>query len=425
MKKILAILLTVTAFFGCNVIVEEDSHGVGYLSLELSYEGEYQTKVSIPQVNTDDFIIILDRPIDGYVRQFTYSELKDQIVNEGGIPLSPGHYNITAVSPESHPAAFEQPIFEGSSSFDILVGESASVKIVCTLKNMVVTIEPTASFTNEVVDYAVVVSNGFGSLTWSKSDVEAGLAGYFTVAPLHVHVDGFRSIDPTASAAVFDGDITNVASRDHHVIILDAVNTGAVGGFSIHVDYTTNDIYTDFEVPGFPEVGVPGGNEGTGGDDEEDEPSGLDGLRLDWKANPSKDIYELKSSYEENEVLMQIYSKYGIEGFLVKISSPIESFIGTVESMMGGYTVTEDEVEYVVLDLMDPDVAAKLTGIGLTAGEDLKGADKTVPFPLDGLLPMIVPFGPEVGSIHTFVMEVTDAEGQVLTEVLEFQYEGN
>jgi len=93
--------------------------------------------------------------------------------------------------------------------------------------------------------------------------------------------------------------------------------------------------------------------------------------------------------------------------------------------MMGGYKVSEDGTDYVVLDMMDQDVADKMSAIGLTAGDDLKGADKTVPFPLDGLLPMIIPFGPEVGSVHTFVMEVTDANGQILKETLKFQYKGN
>lgn len=427
MKKITAIILAAVAVFAsCTINVIENPEKVGYFTLDLSYEGEYQTKVDIPQVSVDNFIIVLDRPIDNYIHQFTYAELKEQIENEGGVALSPGHYNIKAYSPSNAPAAFDQPIFEGSSSFDVITGESVSVKILCRLTNMVVTIETTSSFTNELVDYAVVISNGLGSLTWSKDDVEAGLVGYFTVAPLHIHVDGFRYMDPTASSAVFDGDISNVAARDHHVIILDAVNTGAVGGIEINIDYSTNDIFANFEVPGFPETGVPGGNEGLGGDDEgDDEIEGLDGLKLDWSANPSKGIYELKSTYSESEVLMEIYSKYGIEGFLVKIASPLDPFIGTVESMMGGYTVEEDGTTYVVLDLMDPSVAEKMSGIGLTAGEDLMGAEKTVPFPLDGLLPMIIPFGPEVGSVHTFVMEVTDANGQVLTEVLKFQYQGN
>lgn len=431
MKRIVSIMLAAVAVFvGCNKEESKDQQLNGSLALKLSYEGEYQTKVTIPEVNTDDFIIILERKADGYQKVFTYGELKSQADGNGGIPLVPGNYDIKAISEKSAPAAFEQPIFEGSSSFVIKTGEVTSVSVTCSLQNMVVTIEPSTSFTNELVDYTVVIDNGIGSLTWTKAEVERGLAGYFTVAPLHIHVDGFRYIDDKAPAAVFDGDISNVAPKDHHIIRLDAVNTGAASGIEIKVDYSTNDIFSNFEVPGFPEEGIPGGDEGTSGDeeddeDENDEPTGLDGLKLEWESNPDKGMYELKSTYSEGEVLMNIYSKYGIEGFLVKIASPLESFISTVESMMGGYKVTEDGTDYVVLDLMDASVAEKMAGIGLTAGDNLKGADKTVPFPLDGLLPMIIPFGPELNSVHTFVMEVTDANGQILKEMLDFQYKGN
>lgn len=415
----------VAVFASCNEPEIKVPEKMGSLELKLSYEGEYQTKVTMPEVDVYSFNVTLERPLDGYRKVYTYAELNEQIQNNGAVSLVPGHYLITASSPKDAPAAFDQPIFAGSSNVDIKNGEVASVNLVCKLQNMVVTIEPSSNFNNELVDYTVVIDNGLGTLTWTKDDVFCGLAGYFTVAPLHIHVDGFRYIDVTAPAAVFDGDISDVAARDHHIIKLDAVNTGAVGGVEISVDYSTNDIFSNFEVPGFPEEGVPGGDEGLGGDDPGDEPAGIDGLKLDWQANPSKGVYELKSSYTEDEVLMQIYSKYGIEGFLVKIASPLESFIGTVESMMGGYYVTENGVDYVVLDLMDPSVAEKMTGIGLTAGEDLKGAGMTVPFPLDGLLPMIIPFGPEMDSVHTFVMEVTDANGQVLKEALKFQYRGN
>ena len=86
---------------------------MGSFSLDLSYEGEYKTKVSIPEVNVDAFKVTLERPADGYVKVYEFSELRSQIENEGGVPLVPGHYTITAASPENAPAAFEQPIFEG------------------------------------------------------------------------------------------------------------------------------------------------------------------------------------------------------------------------------------------------------------------------------------------------------------------------
>lgn len=416
MKKILSMIFAAAAVLtACNKNVIKDPEGMGSFSLDLSYEGEYKTKVSIPEVNVDAFKVTLERPADGYVKVYEFSELKSQIENEGGVPLVPGHYTITAASPENAPAAFEQPIFKGSASFDVKTGEVSSVTVVCTLQNMMVTIEPTTSFTNELIDYTVVIDNGIGTLIWTKADVEKGLAGYFTVAPLHVHVDGFRYIDDKAPAAVFDGDITNVAAKDHHIITLDAVNTGAVGGIEIKVDYTTNDIFSNFEVPGFPEEGVPGGDDGLGGDDPEDPEIKVEGLELLWPANPTLGQYPLKGAYDEGEVDLFIDAKNGIAGFVVKISSPTEAFVSEVKNIPGATM----ENGAVVLDLLNAETAAAMTF--LPTGDQIR--NKTyVEFPLGELLPMITFFGPATGSVHTFEMVVTDGAGQVMSHKLEFKY---
>lgn len=429
MKRIISIMFAaVTVLASCNKDVIKDPENTGSFSLNLSYEGEYTTKVTIPEVNIDNFNITLERPLDGYIKIFKYAELKSQIESEGGVPLVPGHYNITAASPADAPAAFEQPVFKGSSSFDIKTGEVTSVTVVCTLQNMVVTIEPTTRFTNELVDYTVVVDNGIGTLTWSKADVENGLAGYFSVAPLHIHVDGFRFIDDKAPAAVFDGDIANVAPKDHHHIILDAVNTGAVGGIDIVVDYSTNDIFANFEVPGFPEEGVPGGNEGIGGEEEEPGDDVIEGLELNWPANPTLATYPLKASYynkgdldpdgvayEFGEVDLFIEADNAIAGFIVKITSPTEAFVSEVQKIAGA---TMDNGA-IVLDLLNEETAAAMTF--LPTGDQLK--DKTyVEFPLGELLPMITFFAPADGSVHKFEMIVTDGAGQVLSHTLNFKY---
>lgn len=425
MKKIISIVLAAAAVLtACIKNETTDPEGMGFFSLSLSYEGEYNTKAEVNAVNIDDFKITLQRASDGYIRVFDYATLKEQVEAEGGIPLVPGYYEITAASADNEPAAFDQPIFEGKSSFIVKNGEVASVTLVCTLQNMMVTIEPTSSFTNELLNYTVIIDNGAGTLVWSKEDVEKGLAGFFTVAPLHIHVDGFRYIDDLAPAAVFDGDITNVAAKDHHIITLDAVNTGAVSGIEIKVDYTTNDIFSNFEVPGFPEDGVPGGDEGLGGDEPGgDEPGGnepgddekVEGLELIWPANPTLGAYPLKSQYETGEVDLFIKADNGIAGFIVKISSPTDSFVSEVKAIAGATM----ENGAVVLDLLNEETAAVMTF--LPTGDMIK--DKTyVEFPLGELLPMITFFGPEAGSVHTFEMIVTDGIGQVISHKLEFKF---
>ena len=56
MKKILSMIFAAAAVLtACNKNVIKDPEGMGSFSLDLSYEGEYKTKVSIPEVNVDEF----------------------------------------------------------------------------------------------------------------------------------------------------------------------------------------------------------------------------------------------------------------------------------------------------------------------------------------------------------------------------------
>jgi hypothetical protein len=60
----------------------------------------------------------------------------------------------------------------------------------------------------------------------------------------------------------------------------------------------------------------------------------------------------------------------------------------------------------------------------LPSGDQLLNKTR-VDFPLSSLLPLIIAFDPELGSVHSFVMEVKDTAGQVLTKTLHFEYLGN
>ena len=103
---------------------------------------------------------------------------------------------------------------------------------------------------------------------------------------------------------------------------------------------------------------------------------------------------------------------------MVKITSPLTPFLSTVQAIAGS-TV---EGEYVVLDLLKPETAEAMSF--LPSGDALLNKTE-IDFPLSSLLPLIIAFGPEYGSVHTFVLEVTDTEGQVLTKTLYFEYLGN
>jgi hypothetical protein len=139
---------------------------------------------------------------------------------------------------------------------------------------------------------------------------------------------------------------------------------------------------------------------------------------VEWPANPDYANYELKSAYSDDEVTLTVKANNCISGFIVKIASPAAAFLSTVQAIPG----SETDGEYVVLDLLKPETAEAMSF--LPSGDAL--LDKTeVDFPLSSLLPLIIAFDPEIGSVHTFVLEVEDTQGQILSKTLYFEYLGN
>ena len=136
-----------------------------------------------------------------------------------GIELQPGHYTISVQSPGQQPAAFEQPIFGAMTDFEIKDGATTSVKLICTMLNMKVTVNPSPAFLSQVKTYEVKVSNGQGELIWTPEDVSQGRAGYFAVAPLDITLTGLSLGDTPLS---YDGLISDVEASDHHVISFDS-----------------------------------------------------------------------------------------------------------------------------------------------------------------------------------------------------------
>lgn len=210
-RNLTLLLLLVTAFSGCvNGIADVPaSEEVGYLSIEVACQHGDATKAS--DVNIEDFDIVISGP----------SELSCRCADLPAIVgLEPGTYTVTVTSPETEPAAFNQPIYGSEVSLDIEAGVTSSTKLLCTMTNMKVTIDPSESFLSQVKSYTVTVSNGYGELVWNHSDIEERLAGFFTVAPLTVSLEGV-SIDDTELH--YDGLISDVESSDHHIITFDSL----------------------------------------------------------------------------------------------------------------------------------------------------------------------------------------------------------
>ena len=192
MKKIFILIAAATvAVCGCRREApgnNSQEEGAGSLSLNVSYGGEYRTKAG--DVDVNDFVITITRPADGWTK--TYDRYGDM---DAMLQLGSGEYTVVAQSPDVADAAFDQPVYRGEASFTIRAGEVTPVPMVCSLANMKVTFVLTDRFKNELSNYTVTATNasdftaadaGIRTLVWDKEKIDAGVAGYFSVAPLKI-----------------------------------------------------------------------------------------------------------------------------------------------------------------------------------------------------------------------------------------------
>ena len=215
----------------------------------------------------------------GEPRQWVYSEMP------GVLELTEGQYTISAVSPDSRIAAWDQPVFGGSKEFSIIAGRTSTVELVCGITNVKVSVNCTEEFLKEFTEYSITVRSAEateddGFLIWGASEVSEGKEGYFPAADLTVTVQAYRWSDATDQKDPVQArlNVTGVEAKDHIILNIDAKATGAVetgseaGKPFITIDDSLNERDEDILIGGLEEIPVPGDDGGQGGEEPDPEP---------------------------------------------------------------------------------------------------------------------------------------------------------
>ncbi len=423
---IFSMLTACLALAGCNMReISKGSAGAGSLSLQVASEGQYMTKAD-DVVN--NFKIVITRT-DGYEKIFERYADMPQVLDLGS-----GDYTITASSPRTAEAAFDQPIYTGSANFTIRTGELTPVSLTCSLTNMMVTFQLSDNFKNELSAYTVSITNASSwtaadaenrTLIWDKEAVDANKPGYFTVAPLLVKVDGYRAIDNSETHAQMV--ISDVAAKDHHIINLDARVTGQLGGenggVEITIDNSVNEKDQQVDIPGWDEVPVDGGDDSSDdpviSDDPvvSDDPAPSTAPTMTWEANPT---FAPTTIQDQMDVNIQISAPEKIKTFKVAVESV--SLSETIAALKGDDSYAYAAGNPFVMDLIDDqdmiDALADM-GLGLPLGDDLKGQTEVL-FSLSSLIPMIAMYPADPGTEHYFTLMLSDEKGQSLEKKLTF-----
>ena len=424
MKKTVYAIMIIAAAVLCGCKKAKWDGGVGTLQVKVSAGGEYITKSTNSDIK--EFVITINRPADGWQR--VYPRYADMPQN---VELSSGDYTVTASSLYQEDAAWDQPIYSGTAAFTIAAGEMTPVALVCTLSNMKVTVVPSENFKNELTQFEVKVTNaaswtaaveGVNTLVWDAEKIEAGAAGYFTVAPLQIQVSGKRAIDQTEAQAAMT--ITSVAAKDHHIIHLDARVTGEAT-FELVIDDTVVQKDDDVFVDGWEEVPVEGGETPGGDEPGGDEPGGEDPPVGDptlptvtWDANPDFAPVTMQSSGMNVELEIDVPNK--IATFGVEVDSNVLS--ETISQLSSTQDYEYQPGHPFWMDMIYDDTLCENLGgmgLGLPLKDDLLGKTH-VTFSLSGLIPLALMYQPEPGSNHYFNLKVTDEKGNLLEKMITF-----
>ena len=398
MKKIFFLLITLTAgLISCNREEPIDASKVGGLSFKVTNDTDYllvtKTATDYGDINTYD--VVIDGPTKVSKK---YSELTGRVVELGS-----GHYTLTITSPNTLPAAFNQPIYSAKAEFDIRAGEVTSLDLVCKPANTMVTIELSDNFKKELATYEVVINNGLGELVWTKDltkdDFAANLVGYFLPRGLEVKVKGYRSVDNTVATAVYY--VENPKAAEHHIIKLDAKVTGQINSITISFETKFNEVSNDIHMDGLEESYVDRPDfEGS-----EDEGEGEVVLKNEiiWAENS---LFEPYTISPDSQISMTIKMPAGIKTFVVEVDHA--DFQNAITLFTGDLDGDGNPEKYIDL-IYDTTFAEKIAAVDtegyLPLGDEVLGQTEVV-FDLTCFVPLLCQSAP--GQSVPFILKATD-----------------
>lgn len=425
MKRIFITIMAAAAVLAsCDTKEVETRKGEGTFMLQsLTADTDLKdvqvgTKALPNELNNNQLIAAMELTIkntqDANLKQtFNYLD----IVNKP-VQLATGSYTVSAMSTGGKDAAWDQPLFAGSTNFEVKPNAVSPVEIKCALTNAVVSINCSDTFNTEVSDYNIKVSDAKGNfLTWTRENI--GNDGYFTAKELNVTIEGKRSLDGNSTATV-TGTIKNIQAKDHITLNIDARVTGQVQKIVVTVDKNMTDKYKDIFVDGFEEIEIPDSSQPDPTPNPEEPKVDPDAPSLVWEANPTFDRKEMTDGMD---VTFLISAPNKIASFVVVVNAPAVN--SEVAAMVSPENVNSDGT--VNLDLIKDEVAMKqLSALGLKTGDQLENQSQ-VQFELSRLIGMLYGLcGTEPDKYdnqdQTFTLKLTDTKKLSLSKTVVFFY---
>lgn len=224
------------------------------LSMEVKADALSKTR-AVPDVDVNQFTVSFYKKGDNQpYTKYTYGEMPEIVTLPAGV------YTCSATYGENRPAEWECPRFEGSSEeFQVNAYEITSYidPIVCTLQNVMVTVEFDASLRAAMsADSRVEVKVGeSASLNYGIAEADAKKAGYFQhgsevslVAVFYGNINGVQTVETKSLANVSKGCHYNIIFRLHNGGGADGTGD-ADADVNVDATVTITDVTRDVPLP--------------------------------------------------------------------------------------------------------------------------------------------------------------------------------
>lgn len=246
MKSMRTGIICLAAFFlsllqGCE---KEGLGNAGYITLNISKDesvevittrAESETVFRIEVVNAEGVIVA------------SYEDHRE--LAENPLRLQPGVYTVKgSTGEEGGDAAFGKPVYAGEDEVTVEAGKVSSANIVCTLSQVMVTVESSEEVNASFKEIVVTVTNQedfntASNLIFSSEDGTIGNEGYFACTGLLNYRVYLVNQDDEVSDGEIAGTLENVKVRDHYILklSLSGDSNGSAVFPGVDVDESTND----------------------------------------------------------------------------------------------------------------------------------------------------------------------------------------
>lgn len=320
-----------------------------------------------------------------------------------GVSFPVGNYKMVVRSHEAMADIMSEAYVHGEAQFAVAPQSEAKPKVVCSVRNAWVEVQPTAAYLRAVHSWGATLRQQSLTAPWVRLTKDSTLVRFVRPGTWDLEVEGQQVGDNLA--VTYTKNLGALAGGDRAIVALDAVDRGVLGvAIEVKIDITQRDhniVFPDDE-----------GELGTGGYNPNPDPDPEPTDPLPTIVGDGIDVDQIKTITDADFDAGKL--KYSLKVVATAKTGGIQKFEITIQST---HPVLSPETITAIFDDTTFDLAnvppgsnqeTNLDGFGiLPKGKKIKG-DESFTFDLTDFMALL----PIHTDSHNFTLKVTDGKGK-------------